>query len=90
MINYGFKKRIYLARYLNYFYVVGKLGSEEKHKLIKDILMDVVNEVIGLPVRRHKRSYSDPFKYLSDQKDNRKLNVKNIPLSPSNISRTSL
>ncbi|CAD8195619.1 unnamed protein product [Paramecium pentaurelia] len=92
IINYGYKKRIYLARYLNYFYVVGKKGSEEKHKLIKDILIDVINDIIGLPIRRHKRSYSDPFKYLSDQKDNRinKLNVKNVPLSPSNISRTSL
>lgn len=92
MINFGYKNRIYLARYLNYFYVVGTKGTEEKHKLVKEILMDVINETIGLPIRRHKRSYSDPFKYLSDQKDNRsnKFNVKNVPLSPSNISRTSL
>ncbi|CAD8202055.1 unnamed protein product [Paramecium octaurelia] len=92
VINFGYKKRIYLARYLNYFYVVGKKGTSEKHKLVKDILMDVINEIIGLPIRRHKRSYSDALKYLSDQKDNRtnKLNIKNVPLSPSNISRTSL
>ncbi|CAD8121583.1 unnamed protein product [Paramecium sonneborni] len=92
VINFGYKKRIYLARYLNYFYVVDKKGTSEKHKLVKDILMDVINEIIGLPIRRHKRSYSDAFKYLSDQKDNRtnKVNIKNVPLSPSNISRTSL
>ncbi|CAK61714.1 unnamed protein product (macronuclear) [Paramecium tetraurelia] len=92
VINFGYKKRIYLARYLNYFYVVGKKGTSEKHKLVRDILMDVIIEIIGLPIRRHKRSYSDALKYLSDQKDNRtnKLNIKNVPLSPSNISRTSL
>lgn len=27
IINFGFRKRIYLARYLNYFYVVAKTGT---------------------------------------------------------------
>lgn len=66
IINFGYKKHIYLARYLNYFYVVGRKGSGEKHQLMKDILLDVINDIIGLPIRRHKRSCSDPFKYLSD------------------------
>lgn len=53
--------------------------------------------VMQSPQTRHKRSYSDPFKYLSDQKDviNGKKTImnglQNVPLSPSNISsRVSL
>lgn len=38
------------------------------------------------PITRHKRSYSDPFKYISEQKDQKKYRILNEPLSPSTIS----
>lgn len=71
--------------------MVARAGTNEKVRLVKEILSEIVNEIVGIPMRKHKRSYSDPFKYLSDQKDNRssRVTVKNVPLSPSSISRTS-
>lgn len=41
VITNGYHRKIYLARYLNYFYVVAPLGSTDKHHLAKDIIQDV-------------------------------------------------
>ncbi|KAM3135900.1 hypothetical protein pb186bvf_012029 [Paramecium bursaria] len=87
IVNGGYKQRIYIARYMNYFYAVGSLGQSDNQLIVKDILQEIVNSVLGQPLRKHKRSFSDPFKYLSDQKDSRR--IKNVPVSPSNISRVS-